>query len=209
MRAATRSARHFITTSAAILKSTVQRFSGSASATSPRWSTPAASRPRGYDVFEPYYTEAGRLFHVHGQRGEDPLEPWSSAPYAHPPVSHEPKIAELANNLRRIGLNPFHLPLGILLDENDGKPTPTSTCMRCSFFDGFPCLLNGKADAQVICIDPMLSKYSNVTLLTGAYASKLGTDRSGRTVNAVHVMREGHEELYSADVVVVACGALS
>ena len=154
---------------------------------SPAW-------PLGYDVFEPYYTQAERLFHVHGQRGEDPLEPWASAPYPHSPVSHEPKIAELADNLRGIGLHPFHLPLGILLDEKDGIPTPTSTCMRCSFFDGFPCLLNGKADAQVVCIDPMLAEHPNVTLLTDAYVSKLSTDASGRMVDAVHVTRAGQEE---------------
>jgi len=169
---------------------------------SPAW-------PLRYDVFEPYYTAAERLFHVHGQRGEDPLEPWASVPYPNPPVSHEPKIAQLAQDLRGIGLHPFHLPLGILLDEKDGKPTPTSICMRCSFFDGFPCLLNGKADAQVVCIDPMLARYSNVTLLTGAYVSKLDTDPSGRTVETVHVTRQGREERYSADIVVVACGALS
>ncbi len=170
---------------------------------SPAW-------PLGYDVFEPYYAKAEKLFHVHGQRGEDPLEPWASGPYPYPPVSHEPKVAELSANLRGIGLNPFHLPLGILLDEQkDGTPTPTSTCMRCSYFDGFPCLLNGKADAQVVCIDPMLQKHPNVTLLTGAYVSKLGTDASGRKVDAVHVTRNGQDEIYSADVVVVACGALS
>ena len=42
---------------------------------SPAW-------PLGYDVFEPYYDQAERLFHVHGQRGEDPNEPPCSAPYA-------------------------------------------------------------------------------------------------------------------------------
>ena len=36
--------------------------------------------------------------------------------------------------------------------------------------------MNGKADAQVMCIDPMLARFSNVTLLTGAYVSRLGTD---------------------------------
>ncbi len=169
---------------------------------SPAW-------PIGYDIFEPYYTEAERLFQVHGQRGEDPLEPWASSPYPHPPVSHEPRIADLANDLRGLGLQPFHLPLGILLDEKNGQPTPTSICMRCSFFDGFPCLLNGKADAQVICIDPMLARYANVRMLTGAYVARLGTDASGRTVDTVHVTREGREEVYSADIVVVACGALS
>ncbi|WP_428491241.1 FAD-dependent oxidoreductase [Rhodopila sp.] len=169
---------------------------------SPAW-------PLGYDAFEPYYTEAERLFHVHGQRGEDPSEPWASSPYPHAPVSHEPRIARLDENLRGIGLHPFHLPLGILLDENDGRATPTSPCIRCSYFDGFPCPTNGKADAQVICVDPMLAAHDNVTLLTGAYVSRLETDASGHSVRSVHVTRDGGEETFSADIVVVACGALS
>ena len=169
---------------------------------SPAW-------PLGYDVFEPYYNEAERLFHVHGQRGEDPTEPPSSAPFPYPPVSHEPRVAALAETFRGEGLHPFHLPLGILLDEKDGKATPTSICIRCDTFDGYPCLLNGKADAQVVCVDPALAAHPNLTLLTNAYVSKLETDASGRSVSAVHVEREGNAEQYSADIVVVACGALS
>ncbi|MDQ2803956.1 MAG: NAD(P)-binding protein, partial [Pseudomonadota bacterium] len=156
--------------------------------------------PLKYDVFEPYYTEAERLFHVHGQRGEDPLEPWSSAPYPYPAVSHEPKIQQLNDDFRKEGLHPFHLPLGILLDERDGVATPTSVCIRCDAFDGFPCLLNGKADAQVMCVDPMLAAHANVTLLTNAYASKLETDAGGRSVRRVHVTRGGQHEEYSADI---------
>ena len=170
---------------------------------SPAW-------PVGYQAFEPYYGEAEALYHVHGQRGEDPLEPWSSTPYPYPPVTHDPTIASLDQDLRGLGLHPFHMPLGVLLEENaDGSAARSSTCIKCSLFDGFPCPLDGKADAQVICIDPMLKQHDNVTLLTGAYVSRLATDASGRTVNAVHVTRDGKEEVYSADVVVVACGALS
>ena len=170
---------------------------------SPAW-------PLKYDAFARYYDEAETLFHVHGQRGEDPLEPPSDRPYPFVPVAHEAKIAQLADKLSGIGLHPFHLPLGILLDQKaDGSPTPTSICMRCSYFDGFPCLLNGKADAQVICIDPMLARHDNVTLLTGAYVSRLGTDDTGQRIDAVHVTRGGVEEVYTADTVVVACGALS
>ena len=166
--------------------------------------------PLGYDVFEPYYCEAEALFHVHGQRGEDPNEPWSSKPYAYPSVSHEPRVEALAETLRKEGLNPFHLPLGILLDEKDGEPTPTSPCIRCDAFDGFPCATNAKADSQVICVDPTLAAHSdNFTLLTGAYVSRLEADPSGRTVKTVHVTRNGQHETYSADIVVVACGALS
>jgi choline dehydrogenase-like flavoprotein len=169
---------------------------------SPAW-------PLKYDAFEPYYTEAEALFHVHGQRGEDPNEPPSNGSFPYPPVSHEPAIQALSDSLAQEGLHPFHLPLGILLDEKDGKPTPTSICIRCDAFDGFPCLLNGKADAQVMCVDPALKANPNLTLLTGAYVSKLTTDPAGRTITGVHVTREGREEVYSADIVVVACGALS
>ncbi len=121
---------------------------------SPAW-------PLKYDAFEPYYAEAERLFHVHGHRGEDPNEPPSSGPYPYPLVSHEPSIQALHDSLASDGLHPFHLPLGILLDERDGRPTPTSICIRCDAFDGFPCLLNGKADAQVMCVDPALAAHPN------------------------------------------------
>jgi choline dehydrogenase-like flavoprotein len=169
---------------------------------SPAW-------PLKYAEFEPYYSEAERLFHVHGQRGEDPTEPPSSGPFPYPAVSHEPQIQALSESLSKDGLRPFHLPLGILLDEKNGRPTPTSICIRCDAFDGFPCLLNGKADAQVMCVDPALKAYANLTLLTGAYVSKLETSETGKSVTGVRVTRAGQDELYSADIVVVACGALS
>jgi choline dehydrogenase-like flavoprotein len=169
---------------------------------SPAW-------PLGYEVFEPYYAEAEKLFHVHGQRGEDPTEPAASGPFPFPAVSHEPAIQSLSDKLRAEGLHPFHLPLGILLDEKNGKPTPTSICIRCDAFDGFPCLLNGKADAQVMCVDPALAAHPNLTLLTGAYVSKLHTDATGRSVTEIQVRRQDREERYSADIIVVACGALS
>jgi choline dehydrogenase-like flavoprotein len=169
---------------------------------SPAW-------PLKYDVFEPYYAQAEKLFHVHGARGEDPNEPPSSSAFPFPAVSHEPAIQSLSDGLVANGLHPFHLPLGILLDEKNGKPTPTSICIRCDAFDGFPCLLNGKADAQVVCVDPTLAAHPNVTMLTGAYVSRLETDASGQTISNVCVTREDKEERYSANVVVVACGALS
>jgi choline dehydrogenase-like flavoprotein len=174
--------------------------------TSPAWPLP-------YDTFEPYYAEAEKLFHVHGQAGEDSTEPRRSAEFPYPAVTHEPRIQELQDKWTAEGYHPFHLPLGILLDEKDGKVTPTSRCIRCDAFDGFPCLLNGKADAQVMCVDPALALYPNITLLTNAYVSKLETDETGRTVKTVHVERTTgdtieHEE-YSANIVVVACGALS
>jgi choline dehydrogenase-like flavoprotein len=61
----------------------------------------------------------------------------------------------------------------------------------------------------VMCVDPALKAHANLTLLTGAYVSTLETDATGRRVTAVNVTRDGQRERYSADIVVVACGALS
>ncbi len=165
---------------------------------SPAW-------PIGYDELEPYYTAAEHLYQVHGTRGEDPTEPWASAPYKYPAVSHETRIQRLSDDLTRAGLQPFHVPLGIKLDERDPRK---SACIRCNTCDGHPCLINAKADAQTICVDPAL-EHENVSLLTNAKVVRLETNESGRLVSAVVVERHGITEEYSADLVVVSCGAVN
>jgi choline dehydrogenase-like flavoprotein len=163
---------------------------------SPAW-------PVGYDEMEPYYTEAERLYQVHGARGEDPTEPPASAPYPFPAVSHEPRIQQLSDDLEAAGHHPFHAPCGVLLDEHD---RPNSACVRCATCDGFPCLVHAKSDAEVLGVRPAL-RHENVTLLTGARALQLETNAAGTAVTGVVVERDGERETYSGDLVVVSCGA--
>jgi choline dehydrogenase-like flavoprotein len=117
--------------------------------------------------------------------------------------------------------------MGIMLDEgNDGKATPpslqgpqtwgtsgwhthTSRCIRCNTCDGFPCLVNAKSDAEVICIEPTIKQYPNVTLQTNSYVKKLETSASGREISKVIVERGKDEQEYSAGIVVVSCGAIN
>ena len=153
---------------------------------SPAW-------PISYDDLEPYYTQAENLYHVHGERGEDPTEPAASAPYPWPAVSHEPRIQQLSDDFAASGLKPFHVPVGVMLDE---KNPHKSRCIRCNTCDGFPCLVYAKADAQVLCVDEAV-KHPNVTLLTNSLVKRLETDSSGREVNAVVVERGGREERLS------------
>jgi choline dehydrogenase-like flavoprotein len=182
---------------------------------SPAWPIP-------YEAMEPYYTKAEQLYQVHGTRGEDPTEPFASAPYDHPAVSHEPRIAQLAESFATVGLHPFHAPCGVMLNEGN---MPYSNCVRCSTCDGFPCLVHAKSDADVLGVRPAL-EHSNVTLLTNAMAVELRTNPGGTAVTEVVVQRagdhtgnghsdptgnghggEGRQETYSADIVVVSCGA--
>ena len=183
---------------------------------SPAW-------PISYAEMEPYYSKAEQMYEVHGSRGEDPTEPPTSAPYPHPAVSHEPRIAALSEAFANAGLHPFHAPCGVMLNEQN---RPYSACVRCSTCDGFPCLVHAKSDAEVLGVRPAL-EHANVTLLTNAEAVELRTDATGRQVTEVVVERSvdavngsgepgeasrggsggGSREAYSADIVVVSCGA--
>jgi choline dehydrogenase-like flavoprotein len=163
---------------------------------SPAW-------PIGYDEMEPYYTAAEQLYQVHGARGEDPTEPPASAPYPFPAVSHEPRIQQLSDDLAAAGLQPFHAPCGVMLNEAN---MPYSTCVRCATCDGFPCLVHAKSDAEVLGVRPAL-EYPNVTLMTNARATALHTSDSGTEVTRVDVEVDGAPETFAADIVVVSCGA--
>jgi len=165
---------------------------------SPAW-------PIRYADLEPYYTEAEHLYQVHGERGIDPTDPWASAPYRYPAISHEPRIQKLNDDLEALGLRPFPLPVGVLLDEQNRQK---SKCIRCATCDGHPCLINAKADAQTICVDPAL-EHPNVTLLTGTKVVRLETDAAGRTVTGVVAERDGETETYMADIVVLSAGAIN
>jgi choline dehydrogenase-like flavoprotein len=163
---------------------------------SPAW-------PVGYDAFEPYYTQAEQLYSVHGARGEDPTEPWASAPYPFPAVSHEPRIQQLSDDLAAAGLHPFHAPCGIMLDEADRA---ASKCIRCRSCDGFPCKVHAKSDAETCAVQPALS-HPNLTLLTGATVTRLETNPAGTAVTGLEYERAGSLERVQADIVVVSCGA--
>ena len=154
--------------------------------------------PLRYEELEPYYSQAEKLYNVHGQHGDDPTDPPASAPFPFPPVSHEPRIQELADGLKRA-----YAPTGIMLNEAD---MTKSACIRCDSCDGFPCLVHAKGDAEVIAVRPAL-EYPNVTLLTNAQVLKLQTSASGREVTNVVVERNGQMEEYSGSIVVVSAGA--
>ncbi len=163
---------------------------------SPAW-------PISYEELEPYYGEAEHIYEVHGAHGVDPTEGPSSSEYPHPPVSHEPRIQQLADDLAAAGYHPFHAPCGIMLDEAN---RPYSRCIRCATCDGFPCLVGAKSDAEVLGVRPAL-EHPNVTLLTNATALRLATDAAGTTVTEVLVEHDGQTETLAAEIVVVSAGA--
>ncbi|MFN0132259.1 MAG: GMC oxidoreductase [Phycisphaerales bacterium] len=171
----------------------VRHFGG----VSPAW-------PISYQDLEPYYTLAERLYSVHGRRGLDPCDPPASAPFPHPPIAPEPRIKALYDDIAALGYKPFPIPLGVRLSDADTSAAP----YRLSNFDGYPDLTEVKSDAHVVGIKPILARH-NITLLARALVERLNTDSSGSRVTEVVVLRDGERMVFSADLVVLACGAIN
>ena len=165
---------------------------------SPAW-------PISYEELEPFYTEAEKLYSVHGERGVDPTEPKTATAYPHPPLRHEPSMQELYDSIHQLGYKPFPLPIGVRLGEN-GKAG--SSPVHLSNFDGFPDPTEAKADAQVVSLKQALMA-PNVTLLTRAHVDRLITDKSGKRISVVEVTRDGQKITFESGVVILAAGAVN
>jgi choline dehydrogenase-like flavoprotein len=161
---------------------------------SPAW-------PITYDDLAPYYDRAERLYWVHGEMGADPTDPPRSGPFPFPPMPPDPYMAELAERFRAQGLNPAPLPIG--LDFRLG-----GRCIRCGTCDAFPCRVLAKGDAESCAVRPALES-PDVALWTGSLATRITTSASGDRVTGVDVVRDGEPIRVSADIVVVACGAVN
>jgi choline dehydrogenase-like flavoprotein len=156
---------------------------------SPAW-------PITYDALVPYYEEAERLYHVHGELGSDPTEPTRSH-FPHAAIPHSSGMAAIVEQLRAQGLHPSPLPLAI----RDG-------CILCNTCNSFACKLHAKGEADVCCVRPALDR-PNVRLWTNAFARRLIAHRSGASVEAVEVEKGGETIRVESSLVIVACGAVN
>lgn len=173
----------------------VEHFDG----ISPEW-------PLKYADFAPWYDAAERLYSVHGARGIDPTEPPTANDYPFPALPFEPRMAEVSAAIRRQGYNPTPIPLAIRLpqDRNDRQHDRLHT----ELYDGYPDPTGAKGDSHVVGIQAALA-FENVTLLRNQKALKINTDASGRRAISVLVEHEGQQLNYSAETIVVACGAIN
>jgi choline dehydrogenase-like flavoprotein len=161
---------------------------------SPAW-------PIDYDTLESYYERAERLYHVRGQHGVDPTEV-PRGPFPYDAVPHAPRMADIVDRLRKQGLHPSPLPLGLL------RPGQSDGCVLCNTCNSFPCKVHAKSDADVCCMRAAIAR-PNVTLWTKALARRLVTCPSGRAVEGVDVERHGDTIRVRAPLIIVSCGAVN
>lgn len=156
--------------------------------------------PVSYAEMEPYYAEAERMYLVHGRSGEDPTDPWRSTAYPYPALEHERPVAALAEGLAAQGVHPFSMPTGI--DRREG-----GRCVRCRTCDGFPCMVDAKADAEMCAALP--AARAGVRLLTRTRVERLETDGAGARVSSAVAVRDGRRLHIRAGRFVLACGAVN
>ena len=158
--------------------------------------------PVSYDELEPYYMMAEHVMKIHGNRGEDPTEGWTSGPFPFKAFPHEARIQEVADRLAEMGLRPHHSNLALNRDIDEPWRRP---CIACNTCDPFPCMVHAKSDAETALVRPALM-HDNVTLWTGARVEKL-IEANGK-ITRVEGTRDGKPMSLSSDLVIVSCGAI-
>ena len=161
---------------------------------SPAW-------PIDYEALAPFYERAERMYHVHGESGDDPTEP-PRGPFPYAPIPHAAQMAEIVEGLKRQGLHPSALPLGLI------RPGEPDGCILCNTCNSFPCRIHRKSDAEV-CGVREATRRPHVTLWTGAHVSRIVTDPSGGRATALEVTRNGETLRVDAGLIVVSCGAVN
>ena len=205
-RTTSRSSRRSTTSSAAPPSSTAPRSTGCARRTSASSRTTTASRPPGRSATtssSPTTRRPSSSTRCTARAARTRPSRTRARPTRTRRSATSRGSSSSPTTSRRPGCTRSTRPCGVLLDEAD---RPYSRCVRCATCDGFPCLVHAKSDAEVLAVRPALA-HRNVTLLTGARALRLETDAAGTAVTGVVVERDGEQETFTADIVVVACGA--
>lgn len=160
----------------------------------------APAWPVSYADFEPYYCHAEALYKVHGNAGQDPTEPWRSKPYPWPGLKHDASLLPLEAAMKKEGLSPFVMPAAV--DYGTDR-----ACVLCSTCDGYPCLLEAKADAEISTLRPALQ--SGARLMVGTKIDRLLTSTDGKRVTEAVGEKDGKPVRIIASRVAIACGAVN
>lgn len=159
--------------------------------TSPAWPFP-------YSTLEPYYSDAERLYHVHGDAQSDPTEPPRSAALPFPPLPHSAVVKPIVERLQASGTTVSAIPRG--LDYG-----PQGKCVLCPTCDGYYCQLDAKWDAENAVLRPAI-RTGNVEILLHTHCQKILTNEEGTRAIGVMINHSNIEYTVTGDHIVVAAG---
>jgi choline dehydrogenase-like flavoprotein len=160
-----------------------------------------ADWPIGYEDLESFYEQAEWEIGVSG--GPPARQMPARRDYPMPPMPSTAKGSKLFGAADRLGWSTQAVPILANSVPRDDRPA----CSHCQHCVGFACPVDAKNGTQNTVIRRAVAS-GNCTLETGATATRVLTEASGRVSRVSFIDVHGQPSLVTADVVVLACGAV-
>jgi len=155
--------------------------------------------PISYDELEPFYEQAEYEIGVSGDYSGTPFHGPRKRDLPMPPLPPGKEFEILWPAAKRLGLNPFHIPMA----RNSVPYNGRGPCMRCRWCCGFACEVDAKNGSQNTVI-PIALNAGNCELRTCSMAKEILTDDRGRARGVAYFDERGHLQEQLSDIVVVS-----
>ena len=160
-----------------------------------------AEWPYRYADLASFYDEAERVLGVAGSTGEDPTEPARARPYPQSPAPLAQLSRRIGDSARKLGFNPFRLPLAINYANGARK-----ACIGCSTCDAHACAIEAKNDVSVVVYPDLIARGLELepnTVVTGI-------EWHGTRATAVQTVHRttGERRAYRGTRIFLAAGVL-
>jgi choline dehydrogenase-like flavoprotein len=159
--------------------------------------------PIEYNDLEPFYEQAEWEIGVSGDESASSFAPPRRRALPMPPLAPTREHLILAAGAKKLGLQPFDIPMLRNSVPYGGRPA----CMRCRWCVGFACEVNAKCGTQNTVI-PRAVASGNCTLRTESIAKEVLVDDQGRATGVAYFDENGRLQTQPADLVVVSCCAI-
>jgi choline dehydrogenase-like flavoprotein len=159
--------------------------------------------PISYEDLEPYYTKVEWAFGVSGRAGANRYEGPRSKDYPCPPMPQSRYAEKFHAGCRELGWNSFPTPQAALSQPFGGRPATVVSAFAQQHGDP-----TGTRSSALNVFVPQAVATGRYDLRPDSYVRELEVDENGRVSAAVYEDLEGRVLRQTADVFVLACGAV-
>lgn len=158
--------------------------------------------PISYEDLEPYYEKAEWEIGVSGDDSQNPFAPPRQKAYPMPAFENNREGKVLSDACKRLGLNPFPIPMLRNSVPYNGRPA----CIRNRTCVGFACPVDGKNGTHNTVI-PTAMESGICEVRVNCQVAEIISEPSGRVKGVRYFDAEGKGREQMADLVVVAGAA--
>ncbi len=158
--------------------------------------------PISYEDLEPFYEKAEWEIGVAGDDSQNPFAPPRAKAHPMPPFENNMEGKVLAEACKRLGLNPFPIPMLRNSVPYNGRPA----CIRNRTCVGFACPVDGKNGTHNTVI-PKAVATGNCEVRVHCQVAEILSDASGNIIGVSYFDEEGKGQKQTADLVVISAAA--